>query len=188
MAATVLQPASEFGSPGLDELHQQTVSLLGFKDLPQEVFDAQTAFNVLTDLGEEASPRLSASARRIQDHYAALSNQQLPELALQLLQVPVFHGYTGSIFLEFTEDVGRSAIAKALAGGRIEITEGEDLPSNLLAAGRSDLLIRVAASGSSETSSRFWLSMAADNLKIAAANAIDCALGMRSLRPQGKVQ
>ncbi len=188
LAATILQPASEFGGPGLDELHQQTVSLLSFKDLPQEVFDAQTAFNVLADLGEEASVRLPQRSRMIEAQYAALSNRELPELALQLLQAPVFHGYTGSIYLEFAEGVASAAIAKALRGGRIEISEGTELPSNLQAAGRSDLLVSVTAAGAGETSSRLWLCVAADNLKVAAANAIDCALGMRSLRPQGKVQ
>ena len=188
MAATILQPASEFGSPGLDELHQQTVSLLSFKDLPQEIFDAQTAFNVLADLGEEASVKLPESARRIQAQYGALANGQLPELSLQLLQAPVFHGYTGSIFVEFEGGISRAELVKALAGGRLEIAEGAELPSNLQVAGRSDLLVSVAAAEPGETSTRFWLCFAADNLKVAAANAIDCALGMRSLRPQGKVQ
>ena len=188
LAATVLQPASEFGSPGLDELHQQTVSLLSFKDLPQEVFDAQTAFNVLANLGEDAPRKLADSAEIITAQYAALANARLPELALQVLQVPVFHGYTSSIFLELSTPVAKAGLAKALAGGRVEIMMDGDLPSNLLAAGRSDVLLSIAASGSGETSTRFWLCVAADNLKIAAANAIDCALGMRSLRPQGKVQ
>ncbi len=188
LAATILQPASEFGNPGLDELHQQTVSLLSFKDLPQEVFDTQTAFNVLAELGEEGASKLSERARLIQEHYTALSNGQLAVLSLQLLQVPVFHGYTGSVFLELEEKVTRQAVEEALKGGRTEIAGGDTAPSNLLAAGRSDLLLQVAQAGADEMSSRFWLCVAADNLKIAAANAIDCALGMRSLRPQGKVQ
>ncbi len=188
LAATVLQPASEFGSPGLDELHQQTVNLLSFKDLPQEVFDAQTAFNVLADLGEDAPQKLARSTRTISAHYDALANDRLPALSLQLLQAPVFHGYTSSVFLEFREAVSKAEVVKALGSGRIEIAGDADLPSNLLAAGRRELLISVAADGEGDGHTRFWLCVAADNLKIAAANAIDCALGMRSLRPQGKVQ
>lgn len=188
LAATVLQPASELGSRGLDELHQQTVNLLSFKDIPQEVFDAQTAFNVLADLGEDAPLRLPQIADTITTHFLALSNSELPELALQLLQVPVFHGYTSSIFLEFDQPVSSPAIAKALAGGRIEVATGADLPSSLLVAGRSEIVVSVSPSDPATEATRFWLCGAADNLKIAAANAIDCALGMRSLRPQGKVQ
>ena len=36
--------------------------------------------------------------------------------------------------------------------------------------------------------SRFWIWMAADNLKLAALNAIACATELRRLRPSGKVQ
>ena len=35
-AATVLEPASEFGRAAMDELHQQTVNLLSFQGLPRE--------------------------------------------------------------------------------------------------------------------------------------------------------
>ena len=35
---------------------------------------------------------------------------------------------------------------------------------------------------------RFWLWLAADNLKLAALNAIACATELRRLRPSGKVQ
>ena len=188
LAATLLQPASELGRPGLDELHQQTVSLLSFKDLPQETFDAQTAFNVLASLGEEGQLNLEERSRVVASQYASLSNGQLPDLALQLLQVPVFHGYTCSIFLEFETVVSRTAVLKALDGGRIEIATTSETPSNLVAAGRREALVTVSAAGTEDLTTRLWLCLAADNLKLAAANAIDCALGMRSLRPQGKVQ
>ena len=188
LAATVLQPASELGQAGLDELHQQTVSLLSFKDLPQETFDAQTAFNVLAQFGTEASVSLAERGSTILSHYAALANQRLPDLALQMLQLPVFHGYTSSIFLQLGAPVRAAEIAKVLAGGRIEVPAESELPSNLSAAGRSEILISVKAAGSGDESTSFWICAAADNLKLAAANAIDCALGMRSLRPQGKVQ
>ena len=188
LAATVLQPASELGQAGLDELHQQTVSLLSFKDLPQETFDAQTAFNVLAQFGGDAATGLAERRSTILSHYAALAGDRLPDLALQVLQVPVFHGYTSSIFLQLGAPVRAAEISGALAGGRIELPTDPESPSNLSAAGRSEILISVEAVGSAEESTSFWLCAAADNLKLAAANAIDCALGMRSLRPQGKVQ
>jgi aspartate-semialdehyde dehydrogenase len=36
--------------------------------------------------------------------------------------------------------------------------------------------------------SRFWLWAASDNLRLNAQNAVDCALDLRRLRPQGLVQ
>ena len=47
-AATVLEPASEFGRAAMDELHQQTVSLLSFQNMPRAVYDAQAAAWVRT--------------------------------------------------------------------------------------------------------------------------------------------
>src|SRR5438309_1822958 len=43
-AVTILQPASERGSSGVDELQQQTVSLLNFQPLENKVFQSQLAF------------------------------------------------------------------------------------------------------------------------------------------------
>src|ERR1035441_3695336 len=40
----IFAPASEHGVPGVQELQQQTVSLLSFKSLPKAVFDAQLSF------------------------------------------------------------------------------------------------------------------------------------------------
>ena len=36
--------------------------------------------------------------------------------------------------------------------------------------------------------SRLWLWAASDNLRLYAQNAVECALELRKLRPQGKVQ
>ncbi|MGZ7029870.1 MAG: Asd/ArgC dimerization domain-containing protein, partial [Terriglobales bacterium] len=41
MVATVFEPASENGQKGMDELHEQTVNLLSFQELPKNVFDIQ---------------------------------------------------------------------------------------------------------------------------------------------------
>ncbi len=52
VAATVMEPASEYGRAAMDELHQQTVNLLSFQTLPREQYDAQVAFNLVPELGE----------------------------------------------------------------------------------------------------------------------------------------
>ncbi len=58
MIATVYEPASENGQKGMDELHEQTVNLLSFQDLPKNVYDIQVAFNMVARLG---SARISLS-------------------------------------------------------------------------------------------------------------------------------
>ena len=141
-AATVLQPASEYGKEGLDELHQQTVSLLSFQNMPRAIFDTQVAYNTLSSFGESATANLAASERRIRRHYAALAGDRLPELRLQLIHAPVFHGHTFSICIELAQAVPLAAIEDALGGDHLDLVlEETDSPSNLAAAGQNDVLI-----------------------------------------------
>jgi aspartate-semialdehyde dehydrogenase len=190
VAATVMEPASEYGREAMDELHQQTVNLLSFQALPREQYDAQVSFNLLPELGESAKVNLGATEQRIRDHYAELSHGQLPALALQIVQAPVFHGYVLSLLVELGESVAVHQVEAALAGDPIDVVSGEsDPPSNLSAAGQEDIMVRVRKdSGDGEKGTRFWIWMAADNLKLAALNAIACATELRRLRPLGKVQ
>jgi len=190
VAATVMEPASEYGRAAMDELHQQTVNLLSFQTLPREQYDAQVSFNLLPELGEAAKVKLSATERRIRHHYTGLSDGRLPILALQMVQAPVFHGYVLSVLLEFGKGTTVGEVEAALAGDHIDVVSAEsDPPSNLSAAGQEDIMVRVKKdSDERERGTRFWIWLAADNLKLAALNAIACATELRRLRPLGKVQ
>ncbi len=68
----IFEPASEYGTKGLTELHQQTTGLLAFKPLEKAVFDTQLSFNLLAQLGEEAPAKLVETERRIERHLATL--------------------------------------------------------------------------------------------------------------------
>jgi aspartate-semialdehyde dehydrogenase len=190
VAATVMEPASEYGRAAMDELHQQTVNLLSFQALPREQYDAQVSFNLLPELGEAAKIKLGATEQRIRRHYTGLSDGQLPVLALQMVQAPVFHGYVLSMLVELGREATVGEVEAALVGDHIDVVSGEsDPPSNLSAAGQEDIMVRVRKdSGDGEKGTRFWLWLAADNLKLAALNAIACATELRRLRPLGKVQ
>jgi aspartate-semialdehyde dehydrogenase len=206
IAATVFEPASAHGQLAMDELHQQTVSLLSFQTMPREQFDAQSAFNLLPVLGEEARTDLEVTRIRIAREYAMLAGAGAPELALQVVQAPVFHSTVISAWVETAEPATVAQVETALrggpSGGPIDVPgAGDDPPSNVSAAGQSQVLVRVsaalpldraaareAAGPAPSSSTRFWLWMAADNLKLSALNAIACAGELRRLRPHGKVQ
>lgn len=192
VAATVFEPASEHGRAAMDELHQQTVSLLSFQTLPRAQFDAQIAFNLLPALGEDAKVKLEAVKQRIARQYATLSRGSTPVLALQLVQAPVFHGYVASVLMELDAPATKEQVEAALRGEHIEVTGADaEPPSNVSAAGQAEILLEVSAASAGEESAagtHFWLWMAADNLKLAALNAIACASELRRLRPHGKVQ
>ncbi len=190
VAATVMEPASEHGPAAMDELHQQTVNLLSFHDLPKEQYDAQVSFNMLPSLGEAAKVKLKEAEQRIRSHYAGLSGGTLPPLALQLIQTPVFHSYVASVLVELAQPATVEQVEEALAGEHVDVVVAEsDPPSNLSAAGQEDIMVRVNRETMDDgLSTRFWLWLAADNLKLAALNGIACALELRRLRPSGKVQ
>jgi aspartate-semialdehyde dehydrogenase len=189
--ATVLEPASEYGRGAMDELHQQTVSLLSFQNLPKALYDTQVAFNATPVAGPEGKIDLQATESRIRRQYALLSGGRLPPLAVQLVHVPVFHAHTVSIGLEVERAMTVDQLRQLLAANEhIEVAASdEDAPSNLAAAGQDQVLVRVrGAQDESTATNLFWLWAAADNLKLAATNAVACALEMRRLRPQGHVQ
>lgn len=191
-SATVLEPASEYGHAALDELHQQTVSLLNFQSLPKAVYDTQVAFNIAPALGSEAQVDLMASESRIRRHYAQISGGALPAAIIQLLHAPVFHGHGISLAVEFAQPTQLDHIEAALGGEHIDVVMGSadsDVPSNLNTVGQPEVMVRVrTGDGTTASTTRIWIWAALDNLKFTALNAVACALELRKLRPQGKVQ
>jgi aspartate-semialdehyde dehydrogenase len=177
----------------MDELHQQTVNLLSFQAMPRLIYDAQVAYNLLSGLGETATIHLSGAAARIRRHYDALAGGRWPALALQVIHAPVFHGHTYSIAAELERAVDLSALEEALSGEHVDLVlEDTDSPSNLAATGQNDVLVRLRpetpGARLTEGISRLWIWAASDNLRLHAQNAVECALDLRRLRPQGTVQ
>ena len=192
IAATILQPASESGRSAMDELHEQTVKLLSFQGLPREVFDAQIAYNLIAGLGESARVNLNATEARIRRHCEALAAGRWPQVAVQLIQAPVFHGFTFSVAVELERPVEIATLEEALGGDHVDLVlEDTDSPSNLAATGQNDVLVRLRAEreGRNPTlATRIWLWAASDNLRLSAQNAVACAMDLRRLRPAGTVQ
>lgn len=195
-SATVLAPASEYGRAAMDELHQQTISLLNFQSLPRSSYDTQVAFNAVPVFGEAARFSLGADEARLRRHYRKLRGADSP-LLIQMIHAPVFHGYGISLAFELDEAVEIDPVVASLEGEHVEvILEDADAPTNLSSAGQSEIMVRVRAAkdkgeskGSKDAASRhFWIWATLDNLKIASLNAIACAQELERLRPRGKVQ
>ncbi len=72
----------------MDELHEQTVNLLSFQQLPKGVFDSQVAFNLLDRYGEHSLPSLESVESRIQRHFRSLVGDRVTVPSLMLLQAP----------------------------------------------------------------------------------------------------
>jgi aspartate-semialdehyde dehydrogenase len=107
--------------------------------------------------------------------------------SLLLVQAPIFHGHAFAIHLELEQAADVQIISRALAGEHVKLAQGaEDAPTNVNAAGQSDILVSIAADASQANG--VWLWAASDNLRIAAATAVECAETMAATRPRGKIQ
>ncbi len=190
LMATVLLPASEFGRAAMDELHQQTVSLLSFQSLPREQYDTQVAFNLVRSWGESAKVPLKVEEieARIQANYAAIAAAGSPEVVLQVVHAPVFHGYGASLLVELETAATQQEVASALLGKHVEVMVGAEAPNNVDAAGQDDLMVSVQAVKPEGAGRQFKLWVATDNLRLAASNAVACGVELLQLRPSGEVQ
>ncbi len=187
VVATVLEPASEHGQRGMDELHQQTVNLLSFQPLPKDVFDAQIAFNMVARYGQKSQPALDSVESRILRHYRKIAGEATPQPSLILLQAPVFHGHAMAVFLEMESPVDVPALTLALSGDHVTFPTAEDeVPSNVTSAGQADIQLWVKSDPAQPNG--VWLWAAADNLRISALTAVECAESMTATRPVGKIQ
>jgi aspartate-semialdehyde dehydrogenase len=185
--STIFEPASEHGQRGMDELHQQTVNLLSFQALPKDVYDAQVAFNMIARYGQKSQPSLDSVEARISRHYRKIAGDAAPRPSLMLLQAPIFHGHALAVFLEMEGAVDVQALSQALTGDHVAIPGAdEDSPSNVSSAGQAD--IQLAIKPDPAQSNGVWLWAAADNLRIAALTAVECAESMTATRPTGKIQ
>src|SRR5581483_6199988 len=143
--ATVFLPVSEYGQKGMDELHEQTVNLLSFQQLPKDIFDVQVAFNLISRYGEKAVSTLSSVSERIVRHYKKITADQATVPSVQVLQPPIFHGNAISLNLHLDSAADIAQISSALAGEHISLTPGsEDAPSNVNAAGQGNILVSIA--------------------------------------------
>ncbi|MGA8762473.1 MAG: Asd/ArgC dimerization domain-containing protein [Candidatus Sulfotelmatobacter sp.] len=185
--ATIFEPASERGQKGMDELHQQTVNLLSFQPLPKDIYDAQVAFNLVARYGQNSQPSVDSLEARVLRHYRKIAGEDAPQLAAMLLQAPVFHGHALALFVEMDAALDAAQMSQALAGDHVSITGAEDdFPSNVSSAGQANILVSLKQDSSRPNG--MWLWAAADNLRIAAITAVECAESMIPTRPLGKIQ
>lgn len=170
LLATVMEPASQAGDAGVDEVHKQTVALLSFQSVPQEIFGQQIAFSLSAASPEDAKIKLQDTAARVKAQLAQL----LPSarISAQFVQAPVFHGYSASIFVQTGKSVSAAEIAEAIMAGPFEVVSGDEPVSTIAAVEQGAILVRVTESNLPGC----WLWVACDNLKLAAQNAVACAV------------
>jgi len=174
LVITFFQPVSERGQAGVDELESQTAKLLSFQPLPQEVFDIQVAFNLLDRWGPASHERLSdvraALARDVRGYLAG----RVPMPAMALVQAPVFYAHAFAAYAEFTQPVEPDVLMARIEAAGCKATGDVQAPSNLSVAGEEKPWIGRPERDPS-TDRGYWLWGAADNMRVASANALRIA-------------
>jgi aspartate-semialdehyde dehydrogenase len=177
--AQVFSSASECGSRGVEELQRQTVNILSFQKIPDKVFGAQLAFNLLSRLGRSATGEMAGLEARLRRQLHHYLGERVPRPALRLLQVPVFYSVGISLYVETVEPVTKEAATAALAGERIKVRRSTlDAPTQVEVTGSSDILVD-SISIDTEHLNGLWLWAVADNLHLAATNAVELAASLR---------
>ncbi|MDX1982747.1 MAG: Asd/ArgC dimerization domain-containing protein [Bryobacteraceae bacterium] len=166
----VFEPASERGQAGIDQLHKQTVNLFSFQPLPKDIFDDQIAYNMLPALGEAAAPTLEQIELQIERHFATLAAAHPTPLipSIRLVQAPVFHAYSMSVWLELESESGFEQIAAALTSDRVDVrTREEPAATNVTIASEPGFAVGNIRQDRNHPRA-WWLWIAADNLRITA--------------------
>jgi aspartate-semialdehyde dehydrogenase len=170
-----LQPVSERGQDGIEELENQTVNLLSFQPIAQNVFDSQVAFNLLSRFGDASTVQLRSVREAILRSVQRYLDGRVPVPALQLIQAPVFYSYAFSAFVDFGAAVELREVERALAAAGLQWQGAEGpAPSNVSVAGQH-LITLARPEPDSSVPHAFWLWGAADNICLAAYNGVSIA-------------
>ncbi|MBZ5545529.1 MAG: hypothetical protein LAO07_17925 [Acidobacteriia bacterium] len=177
--AQVFFPVSEVGPRGIEELQKQAVNLLSFQKIPQTVFGAQLAFNVLSRLPGKHAAGLEGFEDRIRRELRQYLMESVPLPALQVCQVGVFYSLAFSLYVETEKPASPEAWGAALQGEHVQLRRrSEPAPSQIEAAGSGDILVdNVTLDPEHPTGG--WIWAAVDNIRLAAENAVEIAETLR---------
>jgi aspartate-semialdehyde dehydrogenase len=178
LSIVFLQPVSERGPAGIEELESQTVNLMRFQPISQTAYDAQVAFNLLGRFGAESREQLggarAAISRGVARYLASRGQGSAAIPALQLVQAPVFYSYAFSAYADVGVPAGSAPLEKALAAAGVSVESGGSSPNNVSVAGESHIHV-AHVEADPNVAHGWWLWGAADNVRLAAANALRIA-------------
>ncbi|HEX9668680.1 MAG TPA: Asd/ArgC dimerization domain-containing protein [Thermoanaerobaculia bacterium] len=168
--ATLVQPASMQGQPGLEEMFEQTRQIVTMTARrPSPIFGHQLAFNLLPHPGplEPIAAELAAVLRGE------------PVVSLNVVQGGVFHSFSASLYLRCAADPGPKAIRRALSEHpQIELADDPKRLGPIEVPG-SDKVVVGAVRKETGGAGGYWLWAVMDNLtRGGAVNAVEIAAAL----------
>jgi aspartate-semialdehyde dehydrogenase len=174
LVVTCFQSVSEAGRAGIEELESQTSQLLSFQSIGKPVFDAQVAFSLLDRFGSASSHSLVKARRRIRSEVKACVAAKVNRPAVQVVHAPVFYATMFSAWSEIDRGADCQSILAACKNAGFFITEEDQSPSNVSAAGESVIQLAVPEPDPAQVGT-WWYWGAVDNIRFPAWNAVKLA-------------
>jgi len=174
LVVTCFQSVSEAGRAGIEELESQSSQLLSFQNVGKPVFDAQVAFSLLDRFGSGSSHSLLKARRRIRSEVKACVAAKVNRPAVQVVHAPVFYGTMFAAWSEIDRGANSQSILEACKNAGFFITEEDQSPSNITAAGESVIQMAVPEPDPAQAGT-WWYWGAVDNIRFPAWNAVKLA-------------
>ena len=123
------QSVSGAGQQGIEELSQQTVSLLNFRPLDKKVFSEQIAFNVIPHIDQfQDNGYTREEMKMVWETRKILGDQEI-QVNPTCVRVPVFYGHAEAVHIETKEKMTAQEATELLR--QTEGVEVVDDPSKL---------------------------------------------------------
>jgi len=166
IVSSVLQPASAMEESGIQELANQSASLLSSSPLSKKVFKAQAAFNLLSQIESLNEDGFSPQEKQVISEIKRIfKNEDLP-LSLSFIQTPVFHTYSIMSFFELKAKATLKNIKDLFNENSYFkfLSPSKSCPvSSISVAGKDEIFIGQVKKDRSFPNS-FWVWAVADNL------------------------
>lgn len=168
-----LQPVSEAGRSGIEELESQTSQLLSMRSVGHPVFGTQVAFNLLDRFGEGSRENLSSVRERIRREINSFASNEV-RVSIEVAHAPIFYGYTFAALAETASPSTLPLLTQSCEKAGFRIWKPESGPLGNLSA--DDATMHLALPDSAALLSNIWWSWGAvDNFKLPASHAVKLA-------------
>ncbi len=170
------QSASGAGKTGMDELHDQTVALLNFKQPKVHKFPKRLAFDLIPKIGDFLDDgNTQEEEKMIKESQKILGISDL-SISATCVRVPTFIGHCLSVNVELQHDFEIDVLIDQLKQTQnVKVFDAPEFPTLMDVAGLDTICVgRIRRDSSVRSAVNLWI--VADNLrKGAATNAVQIA-------------
>ncbi len=179
VVVTTFQSVSGTGKKGIDELAQQTVALLNFRDVEIKVYPHQIAFNCLPHIDSFLENGYTREEMKMANETRKILEDDSIAVTATAVRVPVFRCHSESVNIETERKISANEV-RAILSGAPGIIVYDDPKKNLYplaidTTGKDEIFVgRIREDESIRNGINLWI--VSDNLrKGAALNAIQIA-------------